>query len=642
MNIISFFSLFLMIGGITVTILTRKQQRKLIGWSVIVCTLFQFFSFALFSGIMEKRISLGFILLGMIVGAVCGAFIKFKKSEKHIYYCQGTVFTVIYLSLLCLNQIFALFNAFIPFLILLSAVSVGLYVGMNIILLVRGLKLSRISAVISVVFILTSFFSLSFSFFAQNDGYDYDAALSAYAKSFEDMYNEVYENIQTDVGLKTKSIHRLEWIKYPYIEDGKVWLSLQIWSEEYYDTDTVWYDSEKGEYVDYPAGVPLIYVSGSFYADVPGWTITVDELKERFPEFLTGTEPTYTEADYDEYMVNSGNEGSQTDSTVTEAGQDWQDGFFYIQFVEYDTAGKAIVLSGIFSSIGAFLGVLMGLPKGVTPAVNYGNAGNDISRPPYELDGKTGADSQNGAPHPGIRRNDGKIYTKNSGWTNEFSIEQQIKSNNDSLDYFKKKIEQYRAEDDKNNLAAAEDTMKDIERKNKYLYEDMSAIKTARIKDDMSLSDDSATRQTINAYYFDAGYDTSKGISFASDIGLAIGTAGVSSAYGSAKTVMTVITAAKDITDTATDAYEALKNKKNVVQFISEQTAKRIVGKAIGTEFDKGKLLYGIDNSKYKCLKALVASGETSANYYVNELADKGNVYENFGKGINNMTGGER
>ena len=155
----------------------------------------------------------------------------------------------------------------------------------------------------------------------------------------------------------------------------------------------------------------------------------------------------------------------------------------------------------------------------------------------------------------------------------------------------------------------------------------------------MALNDSSATRTSIYADYLDAGYDTSKGISFASDIGLAIGTAGASTALGSAKTVITVLTTAKDIADTGADAYEAFRTNKSAVQFVSEQTAKRIVGKAIGTEFDKGKLLYGIENSKSTFLKALAASGETSSNYSVNELADKSGVYENFGKGMNNMTG---
>ena len=281
----------------------------------------------------------------------------------------------------------------------------------------------------------------------------------------------------------------------------------------------------------------------------------------------------------------------------------------------------------------------MGLPKGMAPVSNYGYTAKDAPELVNQLINKNSEGSQQNAVHPGARRNDGKIYTKNSGWVNEYSTEQQINSNNNSIDYFRKKIEQYRINGDKNNLAAAEDTVKELERKNRYLNEDMNAIKSARIKENMALNDSSATRTSIYADYLDAGYDTSKGISFASDIGLAIGTAGASSALGSAKTVITVLTTAKDIADTGADAYEAFRTNKSAVQFVSEQTAKRIVGKAIGTEFDKGKLLYGIENSKSTFLKVLAASGETSSNYSVNELADKSGVYENFGKGMSNMTG---
>ena len=659
MNIISFFSLILMTVGIVITVLTRKKPHKFIVWSVIVCTALQFLSFLMFSGIMEKKSAFGFVFLGLLIGAVCGVFVKFTKTGKDIFYRQGTAFTVIYLSILYLNQLIAFFFiAYIPFIILLSAISMGLYAGMNIVLLARSKKIRRIHAAMIIMLILTAAVSSSLTAFAEDDGYNYNAALAAYAKDWEESSNTVYENIPTDVGLKTKSVHTLEWIKYPYIEDGKVWLSLKIWEEEYYDTDTVWYNSESGEYVSYPAGAPHRYVSYLRNADAPDWEITVDDLKSRYPEFSAETEQvttTYLEEDYGEYAVDSteqttylegdygeyviDGDGTDNEQTVPPEEKNNDSGLFYIQFVEYDTAGASIISSGFFSSIGALLGALMGLPKGMAPVSNYGYTAKDAPELVNQIINKNSEGSQQNAVHPGARRNDGKIYTKNSGWVNEYSTEQQINSNNNSIDYFRKKIEQYRANGDKNNLAAAEDTVKELERKNRYLNEDMNAIKSTRIKENMVLNDSSATRTSIYADYLDAGYDTSKGISFASDIGLAIGTAGASTALGSAKTVITVLTTAKDIADTGADAYEAFRTNKSAVQFISEQTAKRIVGKAIGTEFDKGKLLYGIENSKSTFLKVLAASGETSSNYSVNELADKSGVYENFGKGMNNMTG---
>ena len=53
---------------------------------------------------------------------------------------------------------------------------------------------------------------------------------------------------------------------------------------------------------------------------------------------------------------------------------------------------------------------------------------------------------------------------------NEYTTELQINSNNSSIDYFRNKIEHYKATGDKNNLAAAEDTLKNIQRKPARLY----------------------------------------------------------------------------------------------------------------------------------------------------------------------------
>ncbi len=56
---------------------------------------------------------------------------------------------------------------------------------------------------------------------------------------------------------------------------------------------------------------------------------------------------------------------------------------------------------------------------------------------------------------------------------------------------------------------------------------------------------------------------------------------------------MSVLTKAKEIADTSADAYEAFRG-----------------GKTVGTEFDKGKLLYGIEETKNTLLKVLTATGD--------------------------------
>ena len=668
MNAISFFSLLIMTVGIILTILNRKKPHKFVTWSVALCTILHFFSYALFSTIMANTLAFGFILIGLIIGGTFGFFVKFTKKDKDIYYNQKTTFTLIYLSFLYLNQLMAVFlNAYITFMIFIAAISLGLYLGMNIILLVRSKKIRRIPAFALIVGIVI--FGLSrFGIYAEIVGYNYDAALSAYARDTEESSNEVYENIQTDVGLKTKSIHTIEWIRYPYIEDGKVWLSYKIWAEEYYANDTVWYNSEIGDLQNYPAGTPVKYVSYEYNVDAPGWAITVGELESKYPEYGTAIEETPiidTEENIEQIEIDNNDEEAiineepiiNDEAIINEEPiisdeielDNVNEEIVFIQFVEQSTANAAVIVSGFLSSVGALLGALMGLPKGMAPMSNYGYTNKDIPKLINQINAKESANSikplntvnpQQSNIKPGTRRSDGKIYTKNSGWVNEYTTELQINSNNSSIDYFRNKIEHYKATGDKNNLAAAEDTLKNIQRKNRYLNEDMNAIKTARIKEEMKFNDESATKHAIRSYYLDAGYDTSKGISFASDIGLAIGTAGTSTALGSAKTVLSVLTTAKEITDTSADAYEAFRGGKTVVQFVSEQTAKRIVGKAIGTEFDKGKLLYGIEESKNTFLKVLASTVETSSNYIVNELADKSGIYENFGKGMDDITTG--
>ena len=86
MNAISFFSLLIMTVGIILTILNRKKPHKFVTWSVALCTILHFFSYALFSTIMANTLAFGFILIGLIIGGTFGFFVKFTKKDKDKQY----------------------------------------------------------------------------------------------------------------------------------------------------------------------------------------------------------------------------------------------------------------------------------------------------------------------------------------------------------------------------------------------------------------------------------------------------------------------------------------------------------------------------------------------------------------------------
>lgn len=94
--------------------------------------------------------------------------------------------------------------------------------------------------------------------------YDYQAALAAFAKECEDFYQPGVVKETSEY----KFTEKLEWIVRPYIDGNNVMMSYQAWT-----------------YKTYPDGRTEQYVGAKWAPDKPEVVITVDRLKEKFPQF---------------------------------------------------------------------------------------------------------------------------------------------------------------------------------------------------------------------------------------------------------------------------------------------------------------------------------------------------------------------
>lgn len=145
----------MMLVSMTLTLAFSKKPRKVVRWSLITAMLTQTLSFFIFSGVLHRNLAFLWLIAGIGIGAVFGAKRKFTVKEKDIFYTQGRAFNSLYLVFLLINQMIGTFlKAFIPFILFLSAFTVGLQLGSNLTILKKSRKLIK-SAAIGMIIILS-------------------------------------------------------------------------------------------------------------------------------------------------------------------------------------------------------------------------------------------------------------------------------------------------------------------------------------------------------------------------------------------------------------------------------------------------------------------------------------------------------
>jgi len=144
-----YISIILMLVGIIATFITFKRPRRVVIWSIVTVIILQSLSFLLFSGIVQKSVAFLWIGAGFGIGMIFGAFIKLNRNGKYIFYKQNIIFAVSYLALLLINQLIALlFKSYIPAMLFIAAVAVGMQVGFNLVIVLKTKKLRKAYAII--------------------------------------------------------------------------------------------------------------------------------------------------------------------------------------------------------------------------------------------------------------------------------------------------------------------------------------------------------------------------------------------------------------------------------------------------------------------------------------------------------------
>ncbi|MHB1407545.1 MAG: hypothetical protein ACYCV0_18375, partial [Desulfitobacteriaceae bacterium] len=170
-------------------------------------------------------------------------------------------------------------------------------------------------------------------------------------------------------------------------------------------------------------------------------------------------------------------------------------------------------------------------------------------------------------------------------------------------------IQRHSQNGDKLRTEIARDELKRNLRELKSWQEDNTAVKRAQTFESEDSFQNSAKRWVNHAGELETAANIAGAIGFASDIALAVGTSGVSTALTSAKTTLSSLSLAKEIAGAAADGYV---NNKNLSVVITEFGINKGISVGIGKIFDAGKAKYDVENAK-NALKALVGAAESSA-----------------------------
>lgn len=172
----AFLGVIFVIFSIIAVVFSSKKPQQLIIPQLIIISILNLFSFLLFSGIIQNKIAFTWMFAGLLIGLLFGFIVKMNHSENKILFIQNRFFSLSYLSLLLINQLIAIvFNSFIPIMIFITSLTVGMQLGQNCTIIYRGKKLTKslINPITRIIIImLISGFLLnhfSISSFSQNE-----------------------------------------------------------------------------------------------------------------------------------------------------------------------------------------------------------------------------------------------------------------------------------------------------------------------------------------------------------------------------------------------------------------------------------------------------------------------------------------
>jgi len=159
---LTYISIILMLAGIIATFIVSKKPRRVVIWSIVTAIVLQSLSFLLFSGIVQKNVALLWVGAGLAIGAIFGFFIKLERKERNIFYRQNIIFALSYMVLLLVNQFIALlFKSYIPIMLFIAALAVGMQVGLNLVIVLKAKKLRK--AYVFTILLCSSFLLSAFA-----------------------------------------------------------------------------------------------------------------------------------------------------------------------------------------------------------------------------------------------------------------------------------------------------------------------------------------------------------------------------------------------------------------------------------------------------------------------------------------------
>lgn len=656
---LTYVSIALMLAGILATFFTSKKSREVVIWSIVTAMILQILSFLLFSEIVQRRVAFLWIGVGLGIGIIFGALIKLKRNENHIFYKPNMIFALSYLALLLINQIIALFfKVYVPIVLFSGAVALGMQIGFNLMLIFKVKKLRKISAII--IFICCSFSFFIFEFQAKaidNKAFASKGIIAQNINKYSEQ-NEEGKILEDSLdGLWESELVVTKWRtskeSLPQffsgrsgagfkIENGKLLQSASFQNAKMtiegnrIILESYLYNTSSTVLLTYSGKISndMKHIEGNFL-----WQIKSSDETEY---------NTWLEAKWSAVKVQAlGNNSIEKDNQVENNFS--KENPFIPQQISSEDANTATTVSGLLAGLAGIVGILSSLLNGEISGLNISSIPTeDLASQPVYSEEVTPAPATSEKtikvdppkPYIGTRRDDGKIFTKNHGWQNENYPEMNINSIKNTISSLEKDIQKHINKGDKLRTEIAKDELKRNKRELKAWQEDNNTIKRRQNAENEDMHQEQAKRWANHADDMQTAANVANTISFTADIALAVGSSGVSTALAAAPKTMAALSSAKEWVGTGAEIYDGFKKGKSIAQIASEQGAKKLIGKAVGIEFDKGKELYKINESTSKALKTLVAAGETSSGNIVGGIAEDMGIVENFGKGINNVLGG--
>jgi hypothetical protein len=663
---LAYLGIVLILAGILATYKTLKKPRRLIKWSMIMLIVMQGLSFIVFSGMVSKSIMFLWLLVGLSIGLIFGRSIKMHLKGKDIFYIQNSLFSLSYLVLLFLNQlILIMLKVYIPVMLIITAITIGMQVGFNSLLLFKGKKLKLTAAIIILLcsaYILT--FGLSNNASAASDLSGKYKATRYHAVDVEapQVYWSTMRNPNGTYGMKKadfidKHLNTIQMAKNTTLifnksDDGK-------YSGEWH------FASEVRKFDEVQVSKNRITATNILHDEFQAvFDVTIRNGK------MTGTVHHYARAD-----VGSGNKvdlvvkyeftAEQTEgiitSPVTETAEQGENPVTEAPKnplipvpVPEDQAQAAAAASGILAGLSTLIG---------TFAAQFGNLASEAVNRTMPIVETVSNTLVNNAPNPNIqttqvqpsppeppvmekppigsRREDGKIFTKNHGWQNENYPEMNVRSIEGMIRKLDSDIQKYSQMGDNLRTEIAKDALKQKKRELRAWQEDTSIVKRVQLHREEDLNKIETEAWINRAKELEKAENIANTVSFTADIALAVATSGASTTLSSASRLMKGLAMAKDALGTGAEVVKDFQGEKGIVQIVSEQGSKRLISKAVSVEFDKAKIFNRIPRKATpKALKALWDAAETSGGSLVQKGFDDMGVTENFGKGIDKIISG--